>query len=190
VSDFSQERLLSLLTKAPNAFWRFDVDVSLEAAAKMARFAQMAGVRGTFYVMLRGEFYNPFSRQGQRAVSELVGAGHRVGLHVDYRRYRGPTPPAFWSPAVITESVHQTVRHEKQLLNGSRLISLIDPASVSFHMPTSDVLWTDFSEFDSAYAPEWKGRYVSDSRREWSDEKEAQITDQHQVCLHPEHWFS
>ena len=56
-------------------------------------------------------------------------------------------------------------------------------------MPPKSVLWRDYSGFESAYARRWEGRYVSDSRREWTAEKEARVTNDMQIALHPEHWF-
>jgi hypothetical protein len=85
VDDFSQERLLRLFTKAPGAYWRHDVDVSLAAAVKMARFAEVAGVQSTFFLNPRCDFYNLFSREGEQAKAAILDAGHRIGLHCDYR---------------------------------------------------------------------------------------------------------
>jgi hypothetical protein len=132
-AQFSQERLLGLFTKAPKAFWRHDVDVSLSAAAKMARFAEMAGVQGTFYLNPRCEFYNLFSREGQAAMMAIRRAGHRLGLHCDYR----------------IGSVIEAVRRDWALMDAS---APLDSKAVSFHMPPTCVLWRDYSEFESAYA--------------------------------------
>lgn len=172
---FSSDFLLGLMTRAPKAFWRFDVDFSLDAAVRMAEFAETAGVRGTFYVMATGSFYNPFSIPGTRALRAIYEHGHSIGLHVDER---------------VGEDAHSAWSHTANLaVNGS---GAIDALRVSFHMPSVDVLWQDFSEFTSAYAARWQGHYVSDSRREWDDEKTARlITNQGegvQVCLHPEHY--
>lgn len=169
---FTTEHLLNLFTKAPAAFWRFDVDVSLEAAAKMGRFAQLAGARGTFYIMARGEFYNPFSPAGARAVSAIHNTGHGLGLHVDYR----------------AGDVNDTVARDTALLDRA-YPGLFDLAAVSFHMPPPEVLWHDFYGFVNAYGSQWEGRYVSDSRREWNAAKDAQVNDDMQIALHSEHWF-
>lgn len=166
----SREWLLRLFTKAPKAFWRFDIDLSLERAADMARLAQIAGITGTFYVMCRSPFYNPASRPGLRALREIDAAGQRLGLHVDYRE--GDVEQAVW----------EDVKLAMDWLYA-------DPMPVSFHMPPATVLWRDFDGFDNAYASRWKGHYVSDSRREWTPEKEARVSDNMQICLHPEHWF-
>jgi hypothetical protein len=172
VDDFSQERLLRLFTKAPGAFWRHDVDLSLAAAVKMARFAQIAGVSSTFYLNPRSDFYNLFSREGEETVLAIAGTGHRLGLHVDYRN----------------GSVLRRVLSDRALVNAA-----YGPAfsnAVSFHMPPTCVLWIDQSEFESAYASKWKDRYLSDSRREFGPGKENLVSDDVQVALHPEHWFS
>jgi hypothetical protein len=70
----------------------------------------------------------------------------------------------------------------------------LDSKAVSFHMPPTCVLWRDYSEFESAYASKWEGRYLSDSPRVRPGEgcpvalegKENLVSDQ---LLHPEHWF-
>ncbi len=170
---FTQEHLLRLFTSAPGAFWRHDIDVSLSAAAKMARFAKLAGVQCTFYLMARSEFYNPFSDEGEDAVAEIIEAGHRIGLHVDYR----------------SGSVTEAVDRDRLLMIAGGYSDVVDPLLVSFHMPPRRVLWSDFPGFTNAYASEWEGRYVSDSRRQWTEEKTALVGDGMQINLHAEHWF-
>lgn len=172
---FSPEYLLSLMTRAPRAFWRFDVDFSLDAAVRMAEFAETAGVKGTFYVMLTGSHYNALSTSGVHAIRRLQGHGHRVGLHVDERTSRTPHV-AYARVARAAEAVGLGV----------------DVHAVSFHMPSPDVIWVDMTGIESAYASRWEGRYVSDSRREWDETKTARLIENAgegmQVCLHPEHW--
>jgi hypothetical protein len=174
VDDFSQERLLRLFTKAPGAFWRHDVDVSLAAAVKMARFAEVAGVQSTFFLNPRCDFYNLFSREGEQAVEAIVDAGHKLGVHVDYR----------------DGSVKDAVLRDLRLIVQGYPSALQEPTRVSFHMPPQRVLWADFNGFDNAYGSRWEGRYLSDSRRAFGPVKEATVTDDMQINLHPEHWFN
>jgi hypothetical protein len=138
----------------------------------MARFAQLAGVRSTFYIMATGEFYNPFSAPGPDAVSAIHNAGHRLGVHVDYRG---------------VGSIERMVFRDLAMFDAF-FPGLFEPA-VSFHMPPKSLLWRDFDGFDSAYGSRWEGRYVADSRREFGPDKEALVTNEMQVNLHPEHWF-
>ena len=164
-SCFSRERLLQLFTSAPKAFWRHDVDISLDAAVRMARFAQVAGVQSTFYLAPRCPFYNLFSEEGWDAVWEIKRRGHRIGVHA-------------WD---------ELWARDAKLFNAGYRDALTQPERplVSFHMPDENVLWQEFSRCESAYAPEWEGRYLSDSRgRPITDP----VTDDMQINLHPEHW--
>lgn len=165
---FSRDRLLELFTSAPKAFWRHDIDLSLDAAVKMARFAEIAGVQSTFFVMTASPFYNPFSPESGHALETILGCGHQLGLHCDHR---GSEPLVSWSK-------------EQALLDIAYQDMFTD--QVSFHIPGADVLWKDFTPwFQNAYAPEWRNRYVSDSRGRPITEA---VTDDMQIALHPEHW--
>ena len=173
-TGFTRERLLRLLTGAPKAFWRCDVDLSLSAAVKMARFMQVAGVSATFYLNPRCDFYNLFSREGEATVDAIKDAGHRLGLHCDYR-----------GKGYVDVFVDADLA-----LIGAMYPSETFARRVSFHMPPETVLWRDFHWFENAYASEWEGRYVSDSRGVFTAEQEARVSDDMQINLHPEHWFS
>lgn len=172
---FTEGHLLSLMTHAPNCQWRFDVDLSLEAAGKMARFAQLAGVSGTFYLMTRSEFYNPFSSVGEATIGTIVRTGHQIGLHCEYR----------------SGDVAVAVRRDLELFTAAYQLPLVN-TPVSFHMPPRSVLWQDFDGFENAYGSRWQGQYVSDARREWDEIKERRVMahgNELQVALHAEHWF-
>ena len=60
---------------------RHDVDLSLEAALRVAELEAEAGAAATYFLMTRSVFYNLASPEGERAVGRLRELGHRVGLH-------------------------------------------------------------------------------------------------------------
>ena len=60
---------------------RHDVDLSLDAALRMAELEAEAGAAATYFLMTRSEFYNLDSESGGSAVERLRSLGHRVGLH-------------------------------------------------------------------------------------------------------------
>lgn len=64
-----------------DVFLRHDVDMSLDAALQMAELEAERGVRATYFLMTRSDFYNLDSRGGERALARLRELGHRVGLH-------------------------------------------------------------------------------------------------------------
>jgi len=63
---------------------RHDVDLSLDAALRMAELERDAGARATYFLMTESVFYNLASSEGTAALARLRGLGHRVGLHAVY----------------------------------------------------------------------------------------------------------
>lgn len=60
---------------------RHDVDLSLDAALRLARLESELGAASTYFLMTRSVFYNLDSPSGERALEELRALGHRVGHH-------------------------------------------------------------------------------------------------------------
>ena len=60
---------------------RHDVDLSLDAAVRLALLEHEAGVAATYFLMTESVFYNLASSEGERALERLRGLGHSVGLH-------------------------------------------------------------------------------------------------------------
>jgi hypothetical protein len=60
---------------------RHDVDLSLDAALRLAELEADAGAQATYFLMRRSVFYNLESHEGERALERLRALGHRVGLH-------------------------------------------------------------------------------------------------------------
>lgn len=95
--DFSLEHYRELLESAKVGGYRFagfdrppreddliirhDVDVSLDAAVRMAEVEAEAGAWSTWCLMTRSVFYNLLSPEGERAVARLRELGGRVAHH-------------------------------------------------------------------------------------------------------------
>jgi hypothetical protein len=67
---------------------RHDVDLSLDAALRLAELETDAGAQATYFLMTESVFYNLASAEGERALARLRELGHRVGLHAVYPRAR------------------------------------------------------------------------------------------------------
>ena len=65
-------------------FLRHDVDLSLDAALRMAELEAGKGVTATYFLMTQSVFYNLSSHEGVDAIARLRGLGHGVGLHAVY----------------------------------------------------------------------------------------------------------
>jgi hypothetical protein len=67
--------------EASDLLLRHDVDLSLDAAVRLAELEAEAGVAATYFLMTQSVFYNLASPEGLRALNRLRELGHGVGLH-------------------------------------------------------------------------------------------------------------
>ena len=65
---------------------RHDVDLSLDAALRLAELEAEADAVATYFLMTGSIFYNLGSSEGEAALERLRELGHRVGLHAVYPR--------------------------------------------------------------------------------------------------------
>jgi len=63
---------------------RHDVDLSHDAALRMAQLEAEEGATATYFLMTESVFYNLASPEGVSALARLRELGHRVGLHAVY----------------------------------------------------------------------------------------------------------
>ena len=63
---------------------RHDVDLSLDAALRLAELETRREASSTYFLMTQSVFYNLASPEGAHAVARLRELGHRVGLHAVY----------------------------------------------------------------------------------------------------------
>ena len=63
---------------------RHDVDLSLDAAVRMAEVEHDAGASATYFLMTESVFYNLDSSEGVATIARLRELGHRVALHAVY----------------------------------------------------------------------------------------------------------
>ena len=74
------------LPEAGDVLLRHDVDLSLDAALRLAELEASAGATATYFLMTESVFYNLASAEGRETIERLRGLGHRVGLHAVYPR--------------------------------------------------------------------------------------------------------
>lgn len=72
---------------AAHLILRHDIDMSIDAAVEMAEVEAAAGVASHYFVLLRSELYNPFSKNGLKGLRRILTLGHDVGLHFDASLY-------------------------------------------------------------------------------------------------------
>jgi hypothetical protein len=79
-------------------YLRHDVDLSLDAALRMAELEAEAGVLATYFLMRESVFYNLASREGADAISRLGELGHDLGVHAIWPAE--PEPDERFSPVL------------------------------------------------------------------------------------------
>ena len=67
--------------QAGHVYLRHDVDLSLDAALRLAELEADSGAVATYFLMSESVFYNLASREGAAALSRLRELGHDVGVH-------------------------------------------------------------------------------------------------------------
>ena len=63
---------------------RHDVDLSLDAALRIAEIEHDSGASATYFLMTESVFYNLASTEGVAGIARLRELGHRVALHAVY----------------------------------------------------------------------------------------------------------
>lgn len=136
---------------------RHDVDFDLRAAAKMAEFEASQGIRATYFVLLRTEFYNVYSKSAEDALGRIAASGHNIGLHFDAALYPGGEAELIRAAQDECQILSQAVRRDIGVL--------------SFHRPHRDLLASDieFSGVLNAYSRRFFEDigYCSDSKGTW-----------------------
>ena len=141
--------------------FRHDIDICLDQAVKLAELEAEEGVSATYFVLLRTDLYNAFSKAGKEALDRIRSLGHEIGLHFDEASY---------VPALDPDGVVQNIIKECGLLS-----ALLETrvSSVSMHRPSEMTLEADYripgivNSYGKTFFREFK--YLSDSRRRWRE---------------------
>ena len=136
---------------------RHDIDFCMDYARDMARLEALAGIRATYYVMLRSPMYNLFSRHDSAMLREILDLGHDVGLHYD----------AKWTEI-------QGSDHEKEICFEAETLEKLcgsPVTSFSIHQPDSRMMSHSLTAGELVNLYDQKHfdgfAYVSDSNRDW-----------------------
>jgi hypothetical protein len=167
--------------------WRHDCDMSLNRALEIARIDQEIGVKSTFFVMVRSNFYNVLEKTQTNIVREIVKLGHDVGLHFD---------ASYYSSLDKNFSLEESIMIDSKYLEDVAQVPLY---VFSFHNPSTEILENNDLEYGgllncySKYLSDLT-HYGSDSNGYWrhkpipeiiKDESKKRL----QILTHPEWWL-
>lgn len=154
---------------------RHDIDTDLAQAARFAELEVEVGVRSTYFVLLRTDFYNPASKQSLEKLHHIQALGHEIGLHFDEKAYPDGAP----------EETVTNILHEKDILAS---ILGTPVTTVSMHRPSKTTLEADLkipgmvNSYGKTFFHDFK--YLSDSRRRWREPVEEIIKSEEYDRLH------
>ena len=151
---------------------RHDIDNSLSQALRLAEVEADFGVKSTYFVLLRTDFYNPASAASQKALSRIQALGHELGLHFDEMAY----PQEGGSSTADSSSTEELILREAGILAD---ICGCPITTVSMHRPSKATLEADLripgmiNSYGQTFFHDFK--YLSDSRRRWREPVEEII---------------
>lgn len=146
----------SVDTSARHLVLRHDVDQCIATARKLADVETANHWKSTWFVLVRTEMYNPFSRSNTEHIRAMIRDGHEVGLHFDATHYEGD---------MALQRGSEIECRMLEDITGARV------RVVSFHRPAKDLVGSDapIAGRIHTYMPRFVNEmgYCSDSRGEW-----------------------
>lgn len=145
---------------------RHDIDNSLSQALRLAEIEAEEGVKSTWFVLLRTDFYNPASAASQKTLRRIRELGHEIGLHFDEMAYDGKGGIGFYA----SFSTEELIVCEAGILAD---ICGCPITTVSMHRPSKATLEEDLkipdmvNSYGQTFFHDFK--YLSDSRRRWRE---------------------
>jgi hypothetical protein len=165
--------------------WRHDLDFSIEDALPLARMEAAAGVRCTYFVNMRSEFYSPFEARSLEAIATIVALGHEIGLHFDFAL----------AGVADAAALERRLQHEADILRSEYRVPI---RAFSFHNPTDAALAFDapsYAGMVNTYAAWFRkdAAYCSDSNGHWRFDRLEDVLSRPasrplQVLTHPTWW--
>ncbi len=172
---------------------RHDIDLSISRALALARLERELGVTATYFVRVHAPTYNIFEYRTYRALREILGLGHEIGLHfeaMDFSHITGQDP-------------REVFMREKRVLETVLGISVVSAAAHGEHAPAGPRHNRDFFNcvpkeavdisYD-AYEPLFTRdmKYLSDSAYRWREGCMCNHIGKHprmHILTHPVWWF-
>ena len=135
---------------------RHDIDQCISIARQLAGTEAAEGWRSAWFVLVRTEMYNPFSRGNAAHLRAMIADGHEIGLHLDATHYED------------AEDMQRGAATECRMLED---ITGAPVRTISFHRPAQHLLGNGdtIAGRIHTYMPRFMKEmgYSSDSRGEW-----------------------
>lgn len=139
---------------------RHDIDYDIKKAFEMSEIETKNNIYSTWFVIISGDLYNPFSANNISMLRRMTESGHKLGLHFDEVAYKGLS---------VQEKI-ECADAEREMLEKALQVPI---NAVSMHRPSRQDLDEDwkFRNMHNSYSQEFfrEFKYLSDSRRRWRE---------------------
>lgn len=136
---------------------RHDIDFSIDYALQISKIEKKLEIKSIYFLLIRSEFYNIFSKKSIDLIAEILENGHDIGLHFDMSLYGNDI-----------SNIDDYVANECQILTN---LTGKEVNVVSFHRPIDTLLGMSDNVGGKihTYQPRFFDDigYCSDSRGEW-----------------------
>ena len=146
------------LAEGKQCILRHDIDFDIKKSLELAKLECKLGVKSTYFVLLKTDFYNPLSKKSIDMLREIIELGHCIGLHFDEKSYDDSCD--------IVKAITNECSILGQALNYPIKV-------VSMHRPSKKTLESNYvingiiNSYSLAFFKGYK--YISDSRRCWRE---------------------
>lgn len=163
---------------------RHDVDMSPDAALRMAELEASEGIRASYFLLFSSPYYNLLTAEHCAFPRRLIELGHEVGLHYDLGVYE----------KIAGGDMESILCSEARILGA---LSGVEVRSIARHHPSLGGTdpFLGRREFINAYDEAFVGQigYFSDSCGAWRDAtyqafKNGELPPRLQVLIHPLYW--
>lgn len=80
-NDYYNKKKNSIPLKTKTIVNRIDIDLSVKKAEILADIFNDLKIKGTFFIRLHANEYNPFSFENYRIIKKIINSGNEVGYH-------------------------------------------------------------------------------------------------------------
>ncbi len=140
----------------PHLILRHDIDMSLQAAVRIATLEAQYGWKSYYFIMVRSFLYSIFTPEAQALMRQIIDLDHNIGLHFD--------PHPYENSDAMNSAATQEVAFLSNIIGKSIEI-------ISFHRPSKSLLGSseNLAGIPHTYQPRFFQDigYCSDSRGGW-----------------------
>ena len=149
---------------------RHDIDFDIKQSLELAQLEHKLGVKSTYFVLLKTDFYNPLSKKSIEMLKRIIELDHEIGLHFDEKSYEDDCD-------VISAIKKECLILEQALDHTIKVVSMHRPSKKT--LESNYVIGGVINSYSEKFFKEYK--YISDSRRNWREDAFA-IIESNQFC--------